>query len=212
MTDDRNPLVTDEVPAATGRAPAGRAGRRELTAAALGCLLASGLVLIAVGRPWVRFTVGTATGLDVRSTATGHDLAAASSALGLVVLAGVVALPATRRLSRAIVGGLMLLAGAGIVLATQRSAVDPSAAVASRADQVAGLHGARAADVAASGWPWVVLTGGLVAVVVGVFAIVRGRRWPSMGRRYETGRKARTESSSEASMWDRLDEGDDPTA
>jgi uncharacterized membrane protein (TIGR02234 family) len=211
VTDNAHRRVTDNPPNVAGRNPAGRAGRRELTAAALGCLLASGLVLVAVGRPWVRFTVGTATGLDVRSTATGHDLAAASSALALVVLAGVVALPATRRVSRVIVGGLMVLAGAGIVVATQTSAVDPSAAVASRAGQVAGLHGAKAADVAASGWPWVVLTGGLLAVVVGVVTVVRSRRWPSMGRRYETGRTSRPESSGEASMWDRLDEGDDPT-
>ena len=214
------------VPAVPEPAPAGTSGRRELTAAALGCLLASGLVLVAVGRPWVRFTVvqfgvGTATGLDVRSTATGHDVAGASSALGLVVLAGVVALPATRGVSRVIVGALTLLSGVGIVVATWASAFDPSAAVASRASQVAGLHGAKASEIAATGWPWLVIVGGLLAVLVGVLTIARSRRWPAMGRRYEAGRKpvpvrssessSSETSSSETWMWDRLDEGDDPT-
>ncbi len=203
--------MTEVAPDPAAPNPAGASGRRELTAAALGCLVASGLVLVAVGRPWVRFTVGTATGLDVRSTATGYDLAAASSALGLVVLAGVVALPATRGVSRVIVGALTLLSGVGIVLATQASAFDPSAAVASRASQVAGLHGAKANDIAATGWPWLVMVGGLLAVVVGLLTMVRSRHWPAMGRRYESGREPVSERSSEASMWDRLDEGDDPT-
>lgn len=201
--------------------PTAASGRRELTAAAVGCLLASGLVLVAVGRPWVRFTVGTATSLDVRSIATGHDLAGASSALGLVVLAGVVALPATRGVSRVIVGGLMLLSGVGIVVATQASAFSPSRAVTSRAVQAAGLHGAKAKAVAATGWPWFALVGGLLAIAVGALTMLRSRRWPAMGRRYEVGRKpvavsssqtsSSETSSSETSMWDRLDEGDDPT-
>ena len=203
--------MTEVAPDPAAPNPAGASGRRELTAAALGCLMASGLVLVAVGRPWVRFTVGTATGLDVRSTATGHDLAGASSALGLVVLAGVVALPATRGVGRVIVGALTLLSGVGIVLATQASAFDPSAAVASRASQVAGLHGAKANEIAATGWPWLVMVGGLLAVVVGVLTMVRSRRWPAMGRRYESGYKPVSVRSSETSMWDRLDEGDDPT-
>ena len=208
--------MTAAVPDPATPDPTAASGRRELTAAAVGCLLASGLVLVAVGRPWVRFTVGTATGLDVRSTATGHDLAGASSALGLVVLAGVVALPATRGVSRVIIGGLMLLSGVGIVVATQASAFRPSRAVASRASQVAGLPGAKANAVAATGWPWLVLIGGLLAITVGALTMLRSRRWPAMGRRYEAGRKpvavrSSEASSSETSMWDRLDEGDDPT-
>jgi uncharacterized membrane protein (TIGR02234 family) len=194
----------------TDESPAGPAGRRELTAAALGCLVASGLVLVAVGRPWVRFTVASSTGLDIRATVTGHDVAGASSALGLVVLAGVVALPATRRVSRVVVGGLMVLAGVGIVTATWSSAFDPSAAIASRARQVAGRSGAKATHLAATGWPWLVLAGGVLAVLVGVLTVLRSRRWPAMGRRYEAGRSPRSRPS-EASMWERLDEGDDPT-
>jgi uncharacterized membrane protein (TIGR02234 family) len=205
--------VTDETPAEQPARSelAGPAGRRELTAAALGCLVASGLVLVAVGRPWVRFTVASSTGLDIRATVTGHDVAAASSALGLVVLAGVVALPATRRVSRVVVGGLMLLAGVGIVTATWSSAFDPSAAIASRARQVAGRSGAKATHLAATGWPWLVLAGGVLAVLVGVLTVLRSRRWPAMGRRYEAGRGPSRSRPSEASMWDRLDEGDDPT-
>ena len=195
---------------------AGASGRRDLTAAAVGCLLASGLVLVAVGRPWVRFTVGTAAKLDVRSTATGHDLAGASSALGLVVLAGVVALPATRGVSRVLVGGLMVLSGVGIVVATQGSVFSPSRAVASRAGQVAGLPGARANAVAATAWPWLVLIGGVLAVAVGALTMVRSRQWPAMGRRYEAARtpvavRSNETSSSGTWMWDQLDEGDDPT-
>jgi uncharacterized membrane protein (TIGR02234 family) len=116
---------------------------------------------------------------------------------------------------------LMLLSGVGMVVATQASALSPSRADGSRASEVAGLHGAKPTAVAATAWPWLVLAGGLLAVAVGVLTMVRGRRWPAMGRRYEAGRKpvvvrssetaSSQTSSSEGWMWDRLDEGDDPT-
>jgi uncharacterized membrane protein (TIGR02234 family) len=189
----------------------GATDRRELVGAALGCLLAAATVLISVGRPWIRFVVATATGLDVRSTVTGHHVAAAATAFGLVVLAGVVALPATRRNGRIGAGALITLAGLGIAVAAQAAALRPRAAVATHANQVAGLSGAAPRDVAVTPWPWLTLVGGLLAVGVGLLTVVRSRRWPAMGRGYESGRNPSPGASTESSMWDLLDDGHDPT-
>jgi uncharacterized membrane protein (TIGR02234 family) len=70
--------------------------------------------------------------------------------------------------------------------------------------------------VSVSGWPWVAAMGGLVAVAVGALTVVRGRRWPSMGRRYAAAPQSQAASQAattrdETSMWDALDRGDDPT-
>jgi len=68
----------------------------------------------------------------------------------------------------------------------------------------------------ATGWPWVDVAAGAVALAAGGFALLRSGRWPAMGRRYESGGKAARPSSGSSSdslsMWDLLDEGDDPTA
>jgi uncharacterized membrane protein (TIGR02234 family) len=65
----------------------------------------------------------------------------------------------------------------------------------------------------------VVLAAGLVAVVTGLLVVLRGRRWPGMGRRYERpGRSAgpppareRTDEERTADAWRALDRGEDPT-
>jgi uncharacterized membrane protein (TIGR02234 family) len=209
LEDPARPATSRKEPA-QGLGPSA-ADRRELVGAALGCLLAAAIVLLSVGRPWIRFVVATATGLDVRSTVTGHDVAAAVTAFGLVVLAGVAALPATRRNGRIGAGTLIALAGLGIAVAAQAAALRPRAAVATHAAQVAGLRDAAPRDVAVTLWPWLALTGGLLAVAVGLFTVVRSRRWPAMGRRYESGGNPSGGVSTEASMWDLLDEGEDPT-
>jgi uncharacterized membrane protein (TIGR02234 family) len=185
--------------------------RAGLVAAVLGCLVAGGLALFAAGRGWVGFTVEQPPLPTAHETASGHTVAAVVAPLALVVLAGIVAFPATRGIGRRLAGALVTLAGAGLVAAAVTTAASPANAVASEAARLTGRAHAEASSAAITGWPWLVVACGLLAVAAGALALLFARDWPTMGRRYEAGAPA-TRGDDPASMWDRLDRGDDPTA
>ena len=188
------------------------AGRRWLTVAALGCAVAAGLVLLAVGRVWLRFSIVQAPLPRLHGTATGHAVAGVATPLAYVVLAGVVALPATRKAGRRVAGLFLALAGIGIVVAAAGVIASPRSSVASQAGRLAGRSDVHPVGVALSWWPWLAIAGGLVATAAGVLTLLRSADWPAMGRRYEAGaRRAGSSKADETSMWDRLDRGDDPT-
>ncbi|HEY5456494.1 MAG TPA: Trp biosynthesis-associated membrane protein, partial [Acidothermaceae bacterium] len=90
--------TTESVPAPTTTQP----GRRGLGVAVTGCVLSGAVALFAVGRVWLHYTVPRTGLADLRASATGHTTAGAAGTLALVVLAGVVVLPATRGLGRRI--------------------------------------------------------------------------------------------------------------
>lgn len=184
--------------------------RTGLVAAVLGCLVAGGLALLAAGRGWVGFVVNQPPLPSAHETATGHTVAAVVAPLAIVVLAGVVAFPATRGLGRRLAGALVALAGAGLVAAAVTTAASPAHAVAGEAARLTGRLDARASSAAVTGWPWLVVVCGVLAVTAGLLALLFARDWPAMGRRYEAGAPA-SRGDDPASMWDRLDRGDDPT-
>ncbi len=170
-----------------------------------GCVLSGAVALFAVGRVWLHYHVPRSGLADLPSTATGHAVAGAAATLALVVLAGVVVLPATRGLGRRIAGAVIALAGLGIgYLAVLTIAVTT--------DQLDVPAASTYTDGRATAWPWITLLAGVVAFGTGVFATVASGGWPAMGRRYESTGSAQRGPVTETSMWDRLDEGDDPTA
>ena len=142
---------------------------------------------------------------DLHAAATGHAVAGAAATLALVVLAGVVVLPATRGLGRRIAGVAIALAGLGISYLAVLT-------IAFTTDQLDVPEASTYADGRATAWPWIAVVAGLLAIATGVFAAVASGAWPAMGRRYESAGSARRGPVTETSMWDRLDEGDDPTA
>ena len=189
-----------EAPTATTRL-----GRRGLGGAVTGCVLSGGVALFAVGRVWLHYTVPRNGLADLPSTATGHAVAGAAATLALVVLAGVVVFPATRGFGRRIAGAVIALAGLGMgylaVLTIVRTTHQLDVPAAST--YTAGR---------ATAWPWITLVAGAVAIGSGLFATIASGGWPAMGRRYESAGSAKRGTVTETSMWDRLDEGDDPTA
>jgi uncharacterized membrane protein (TIGR02234 family) len=70
-------------------------------------------------------------------------------------------------------------------------------------------------------WPVLVLVAGLLGVAAGLIAVLRGRSWPAMGRRYErdgapapaAARTTRPETDDDRAQaaWKALDRGEDPT-
>jgi uncharacterized membrane protein (TIGR02234 family) len=181
--------------------------RRELLLAVLLCLAGAALVLLATSRPWLTLRVPAAAPLPTRTlTRNGSAIAGGARALGLVGLAGVAALPATRRIGRVVVGGLLALSGTGIVTVLVRVLAHPVAAVA-RSGPFPDAHVAGPVDL--GGWPYLALIGGGLLAAAGLLVVVRGRRWEVLSERYEP--PAAQGPPGEASFWEALDRGEDPT-
>jgi len=186
------------------QARAAQPDRRGLGFAVAGSVLSGAAALFAVGRAWLHYSVPRDGLADLRATATGHTVAAPAATLALVVLAGVVVFPATRGIGRRVAGAVLALAGLGIGYAALLTILFTT-------DQVPGVGSDRLLDGSTTAWPWVTLVAGVLGAACGVLAVVGSGRWPSMGRRYESG-PAKNAPLTEVGMWDRLDEGDDPTA
>jgi uncharacterized membrane protein (TIGR02234 family) len=65
-------------------------------------------------------------------------------------------------------------------------------------------------------WPALVVLAGLLGIGAGLLAVLRGRTWPAMGRRYErsgapAARRPETDEDRAQAAWKALDRGDDPT-
>jgi hypothetical protein len=182
----------------------GLAGRRGLTLAAAACALSGGVLLLAAGRVWLRYDIPQSGVADRPATATGHVVASSSPTLGLVILAGVLVLPATRGIVRRLAGVMIALAGLGVTYLAALTIVLTT-------NQVPGPNASDYLNGRVTAWAWIAGVGGLVGVTGGLLTTIASRAWPSMGRRYEQGGSP-SRDTSEVSMWDRLDDGDDPTA
>jgi len=169
-----------------------------LAVAVVLAVLGSGLALYAASRTWVVTVTPRPEPLPpIRETTSGRDAVPWAAAMAFVGLAGGIALLATRRIGRLVVGALVGLSGA-IMVAGGVNGLLTSGASFERVD-VNGL------------WPAVTVLGGVLALVAGVLAVVRGRRWAEMGSKYEAPGAARA-ADDEAGLWDALDRGEDPTA
>lgn len=179
--------------------------RRSHVAAILGCLAGAGLALYAVTRTWSSSVEHRAGLSNLTTTHTGADEQPWLVGLAVVALAGAGALLATKGVARRILGGVLLLAGAGIV----------AGAVLARAGLDVGDAGAAAAF-----WPVACVIGGVGVAVGGFLAARHGHLWSAMSSRYErtpAPAAVRRESSDlepadNRAAWDALDRGDDPTA
>ena len=184
---------------------------RELAAAVLLCLLGAFVVLVGGGRDWVIVDVAGNGLLPPRRLGVeGSELVAGVRALGLVGLAGVVALAATRRWGRAVVGVLLVLVGLGVLLSVVGADLAAEAARSAPVAQAGGADG----DGRTTAWPVVTGVGGLLLAAAGSLVTLRGRRWAALGRRYDApaARPAPAAPSGTAQLWDALDRGEDPTA
>lgn len=191
--------------------------RREPLLAGLLCVVGAFVVLVGVGNPWVVVEVIGSSLLPAREIdVTGGDLAPGLRALGLVGLAGVPALAATRGRGRIVVGLLLLGVGVAVVAVVLRQTA--GAGLGGRAllsDAVRQAGGAEGESAAPTGWSYGTAVGGVVLALAGLLVAVRGRRWTALGRRYEAPAVAAAPAAegpaAERDLWAALDRGEDPT-
>ncbi len=190
-------------------APAGR-GRAYGVALAL-LALGGLLLLVGYGLVWATAQVPLLPGADAADSAlrtkgfTGRDLYPGAAAMGWVVFAAVGGIVATRSWGRVGVAVIALIAGLTALAASVDFARAPGVAVDAAVSALAGTE-SYVASTSTSSWFVAALSGALVALVAAVVA-VRGRRWPSLGRRY-----GRTPARpADMSAWDAQDNGRDPT-
>jgi uncharacterized membrane protein (TIGR02234 family) len=184
---------------------------------ALVVLLAGAVaVIVAYGRTWTT-TVVVDPGLPtVAVTLSGSDLDPAGAALGLVGLAGVAGLVATRRTGRIVTGVALSLAGVAVLALALRFALTWSSGTGSATAitrLVAERTGATALGVTtATSWWLLAAVGGALVAAAGIAAVAYGATWPTLGRRYDSSTAAGPAADRTRSAWDRLDDGEDPTA
>jgi uncharacterized membrane protein (TIGR02234 family) len=194
--------------------------RREFTVVLAAAALGAALTLFAGGQVWASVTAQRQPPLPpVTAAVTGGEVAPLAPAAALVLLAAAGALLAVRGVGRIVVGVLMVLAGAGIVWSSGR-VLGGADVVTDRLRSFGVPASSLTTDVAAA-WPVVAVVGGVLGIAAGLFAAVRGRRWPGMGRRYERPDGAASAPVSPApevsdeqraqSAWTALDRGEDPT-
>ncbi len=166
------------------------------------------LVLIGFALPWATASLPLASGLkDASRTAefTGQSMFPGAAAAGWACLAGVAGVFATRSWGRALVGVVVVIAGAVAAVVAVSFAVAPVSAVNSAASGIVGSPVEVASSITA--WWLLALLGGACAALGGGWTVIRGRSWPTMGSRYE--RSPRRAAA--VSPWDALDKGEDPT-
>jgi uncharacterized membrane protein (TIGR02234 family) len=192
--------------------------RRELTAAVLASAVAGGLALLAGGQTWATLSAVRPAPLPpVTEVLAGSTHAPLVPAAGLVLLAAAIALLAVRGRGRTAVGVLMAICGAALVWTAGRALVGGLREAALDGPVVVGTPVPEISAV----WPATAVVAGILGALAGVLVVVRGRRWPAMGSRYERGPAAgggppaparpRTDEERAHLAWSALDRGEDPT-
>jgi uncharacterized membrane protein (TIGR02234 family) len=180
-------------------------------------LVGAAAALLIATRHWQTITTPRPAPLrDDILELSGRTVDAAPTALALVALAGVVAVLATRRAVRRVVGGVLALAGAGLIW---RAIASAGAVSSERARSLVSEHhttvdvSATVPQVATHGvWPGLTVVAGVLVLASGLLIAWRGHQWQVMSARYEAEpTQAADPAKTAATLWTKLDRGEDPT-
>lgn len=187
-------------------------------------LAVAGLIMLAWTQTW--FTVHLQTGSAVRSTVDADGAAAVPqyTALAIASLALFLAMTIAGPVVRVVLACIEVLLGLGVVVTGVVALRDPVAASKGAVGEVAGvsdLDSVRRAvsSVDVSAWPVVGIVGGVLAVLLGIVALVVQRAWPGPSRKYgaaTAGAQAQARATAPVQRdavvdWDDLSAGVDPT-
>ncbi|WP_158228428.1 Trp biosynthesis-associated membrane protein [Pseudonocardia sp. MH-G8] len=192
----------------------GRTRPRALVTACAGLALAAGLLWIGSTAVWYR--VLPAGGAPV--ALTGAQVAPWLGGVALLALAGIAGLVASGGVLRRVVGGLLALAGLGVlVFAVPALVTDPYASDAPASALPQPPHGStvdelRHQPTQRSPAPLLPAAAGGLLLGVGVLVAVRERSLPRLGSRYAAPGERRVDQDPDRAAWQALDAGLDPTA
>lgn len=178
---------------------------------ALTAMAGGALLLISTLITWV-----TVTGLGETSAAadldvTGAEAADAVTAMGLVALAGGLAVTIARKIARWIIGGVLIAAGLAALVAVLAAFLDPAAAASGAVGEVTGTTEAAASYDLGFG-PWLGLIGGIIVVGAASVLLTVSHRWTDRGtKKYSRTVVDDGGEVDEYDLWDGLTEGDDLT-
>jgi hypothetical protein len=211
-----------------------RVMRRTYSAGLAGLVLGSVLLMFATGRVWISGAVAAAGLPIVHVSLTGHSVAAASAAFGLLGLAGAAAVALTRGWWRWGLAMLVTAAEACAVVVVLVSVNGTGGQVRAAANGATG-----SLTTATSAWPFVAALGAALATASAIAISYSTRREHEWSARPEAGSATgpqgaskhegpepssdhegpRGESSSTPTrgqqghdLWSAIEQGDDPTA
>lgn len=178
------------------------------------CLLIPALAFVTTLFPWIHANVSSVMStvdVDVKGT----DAAPAVSALGLVALAGVLAVRIAGKVLRLIISIVIALAGVGMVISALTAALNPSDAAMTKVGEATGTTGP-GGDYVVTVWPWLTLVLGVATILAAVWLWWSSRSWKATSRRYErtsqhSVEKGENPHADDIDAWDSLSEGEDPT-
>ncbi|MEW1977717.1 Trp biosynthesis-associated membrane protein [Kocuria palustris] len=183
------------------------------------CLVLGAALFGASAMSWVHASVATAVSqidVDVR----GSDAAPAVSALGLVAMAGAVALSIAGPRLRPVVSLMIAGAGLGSLIAVIGAIADPVGVSEGVVGEMTGVVGTGAEHELTVG-PWLCAAASMLVILGGVWALISSRTWARpAASRFERGTAQRraagdddreSERRDDIDSWDALTEGRDPT-
>ncbi|WP_159609363.1 Trp biosynthesis-associated membrane protein [Glutamicibacter sp. JC586] len=167
-------------------------------------------------RTWITVDVKATSVQIPQVVIDGADAAASVTAVAVVVLAGSLALLIAGKVSRYIIGGLSLLAGAASIAAGVGALADPQSVAATAVSEATGLA-QNAGDYSVTAWPAVAIVGGAIIALQAVLIFVFASRWPTKASKYDrqAAKKApvaNDDSSRNIASWEQLSAGEDPTS
>jgi uncharacterized membrane protein (TIGR02234 family) len=190
-----------------------RPSPRALGVAAAGLALSAVLLWAGSATVWYRVLPAGAALVEL----TGAQVAPWLGGIALLALAGVAGVIATGGVLRRLVGGLLGLAGAGVLVFGVRAvlsepyATDASAASLPQPPSGVTVDELRYQPTDATGAPLLAIAGAVVLLAVGIVVLVRERRLPRLGARYAAPGERPVERDPDRAAWQELDEGRDPT-
>lgn len=190
--------------------------------ALLATIVVSGLTLLTWTGQWFSLTIAAdATGNSTKTTvlAVSGDVAAPGLiALALAGLALTAALAIAGPVLRYVLGVLQVILGVSIAVSSITAFSNPVASSESVVTTATGVSGAKSVaalvgSVSVTAWPYLAAVVGILTVLVGLFVLITGRRWPGSSRKYQAAGRTPTEPGvSPVSDWDSLSGGSDPTS
>lgn len=186
--------------------------------ALFGAVVAGAAGLLAGSQTWVSFMLDGTHSLE---TVTGHDVNAALTPVFIAIMAAALALTIAGPVFRRVLGVLVTLLGAGAVALSMVVLANPLAALAGKITELTGISGSSNTSVvtwsSVSGWGYLSVVAGVLALVIGLVVLVTAGRWAAAGRKYAApaagGQTAGASGGApdRISDWDALSDGGDPT-